>query len=100
MQRSLDAGAVVVAELPNVAGDMLEIGSRHQAVGEEHLASRHPSLRLPAEVQHDLEQLARIGALVQGARQIGRQRFGEELDLLIPLWVLCSRGDLARYTSF
>jgi hypothetical protein len=64
VQRAFDACAVVVAELPDVVGDVFEVGSRHRVVGEEHLTSRHASLRLAAEVQHDLEQLARIGAFV------------------------------------
>src|SRR6267378_3928901 len=35
MQRALDPGPVVVAELPNVVGDVIEIGTRHGVIGEQ-----------------------------------------------------------------
>src|SRR5256885_4112364 len=95
MQRALDPGPVVVAELPDVVGDVVEIGSRHGVVGEQHLASRHARLGLTAQVEHDLQQLSRVGALVQGAREIGGERAGEQLDLLVPATTLHTTGGAA-----
>src|SRR5216683_2877379 len=84
VEGALDAGAVVVAELADVVGDVFEVRCRNRAVREQHLAPRHACFRLPAEVEHDLEQLAGICALVQRARQVGGQRARQELDLLVP----------------
>src|SRR5205085_3688227 len=84
VQRPLDARPVVVAELAHVVGDVLEVGCGHRAVREKDLATGHARLGLAAEVENDLEQLARVGALVQRPSQVGRQRAGEELDLLVP----------------
>ena len=85
MQRALDAGAVVVAELADVVGDVLQVGGRNGMVCEQYLASRHASLGLAAQVEDDLEQLARVDALVQGPCQVRRQRTREQLDFLIPV---------------
>ncbi len=69
-------------------------------VGEQNLATGHARLGLTAEVQHDLEQLAGVGAFVQRLREVGREGAGEQLDLLVPFRVLRSRGDLAGDASF
>src|SRR6267143_3994665 len=97
MQRALDACAVVVAKLPDVIGDVVQVRTRNWMVGEQHLASRHASFRLTAEVEHDLEQLTRIGAFVQGAGQVGGQRAGKKLYLLVPPPALHAPGR-AAYT--
>jgi hypothetical protein len=68
-------------------------------IREQHLSPGNSSLRLAAKVKHDLEQLARIGAFVQRLSEVGRECAGEQLDLLIPLRVLRSRGDLASDAS-
>ena len=85
MQGSLDPRAIVVAELADVVGHVLEVGRRYGMVREEHLATGNPRLRLATQVEHDLEQLARMDALVERARQVGRQRTREELDLFVPV---------------
>src|SRR2546421_4836277 len=54
-------------------------------VREQDLASRHASLGLAAEVEHDFEQLARVDALVQRPREVRRQSPREQLDFLIPV---------------
>src|SRR6266550_6466829 len=95
MQRALDAGPVIVAELPDVVGHVVEVGTRHWVVGQQHLASGHASFRLAAEVEHDLQQLARIGAFVQGAGEVGGESAGEELDLLVPATALDTTGRAA-----
>src|SRR6266487_1983501 len=61
---------VLVAELSDVVGDVLEVRCGHGAVGEKHLSARHARLGLAAEVENDLEQLARVGALVQRPSQV------------------------------
>src|SRR5262249_2749319 len=84
VQRALDSGAVVLAELTDVVGHVLEVRSRDRAVGKQHLAARDARLGLAAQVKHDLEQLTGIGALVQRAREVGGQGPREQLDLLVP----------------
>src|SRR6202165_605763 len=54
-------------------------------VSEQHLVFRHAGRRLPAEVKDDLEQLARVDALMQSPRQVGRQCASEALHLFIPV---------------
>ncbi len=84
VQRPLDAGPVVIAELADPVGDVVEVGRGHRPVGEEHLPPGHPGLRLAPEVEHDLQQLGGIDPVVEGLVEVGGQRLGEELDLGIP----------------
>ena len=85
MERTLDAGPVVVAELTYVVGHMLQVGRRDRMVGQQHLAPGNARFRLAPEVEHDLEQLTGVGALVQGPRELRRKRPRQELDLLVPV---------------
>src|SRR2546423_11354995 len=85
MQRALDAGAVVVAELADVVGNVVEIGRRHRVICQQDLATWNARLGLPAKVKDDLQQLARIDSLMEGAGEVGRQRTGQQLDLLVPI---------------
>ena len=85
MQRALDAGAVIVAELTDVVGDVLQVGRGNRVVREQHLAPGHARLRLTTQIQDDLEQLARVYALMQRAGQVGRQGAREQLDLFVPV---------------
>ena len=84
MQRALDAGTVVIAELADVVGDVVEVGGRHRPVAEQHLAAGHARFRLAAEVEDDLQQFARVGALVEGAGKLRWKGAGEQLDLFVP----------------
>src|ERR1700682_2802810 len=61
-------------------------------VGEQHLPARHTGLGLATQVQHDLEELARIRALVQRAGEVWRQRPRQELDLFRPMCGLRAPG--------
>src|SRR5205823_2979308 len=70
VERTLDAGPVVVAELTYVVGHMLQVGRRDRMVGQQHLAPGNARFRLAPEVEHDLEQLTGVGALVQGPREL------------------------------
>ena len=53
-------------------------------MGEQDLAARDARLRLPAQVEHDLQQLRGIGPLMQRTVEVGRESLGEELDLGVP----------------
>jgi hypothetical protein len=94
MERALDAGPVVVAELAHIVGHVLQVRRRDRMVREQDLASGHPSVGLTAEVEDDLQQLTRIDALVQGASEVGWKRTGEQLDLVVPI------GCTSRLLSF
>ena len=54
-------------------------------VGQEHLTTGHTCFGFAAEVEHDLEELAGMDALVKRPREVGRQRASEELDLFVPV---------------
>jgi len=84
MQRALDSSAVVVAELTDIVGYVFEVRRGDGAIGKQNLATRNARLWLSTEVEHYLEQLAWIRALVKRAREIGGQRSCQQLDLLIP----------------
>ena len=70
MQRALDSGAVVIAELTDVVRHVVEIRRGDRTVREQHLAPRHAGLGFPPEVEHDLQQLPRIGPLVKRAGEV------------------------------
>ena len=84
VERALDAGAVVVAELADVVRHMVEVRRRDRMVGQQDFASRHARLRLAAKVEHDLQQFARVDAVMNRAREVRRQRSRQELGLLVP----------------
>ena len=94
MQGALDACPVVVTELPHAVGHVVEVGGGHRLVAQEHLPARHARLRLPAEVEHDLQELVGIDTLVDRLVKVRRQRLGEELDLGIPASRLPIQGFL------
>ena len=85
MQGALDAGAVVISELADIVGHVLEIGRGNRMIREQNLATGYPRRRLATEVEHDLQQFARVDPFVQRARKLGRQGTREQLDLLIPV---------------
>ena len=82
MQRALDAGAVVVAEIADAADDVFEIVLRHLHVAERRLAAGEARLRLPAEVEHDLQQLVLIDALAQRPDDVRRQRLQHRVQVV------------------
>ena len=96
MQRAFDARPIVVAELPDVVGDVVEVGRRDRMIRKQDLATRDAGFGLPAEVQDDLQELSRIDPLVESARQVGWQRAREQLDLFVPV----GGADLALVLAF
>src|SRR5215467_3774728 len=84
MQRPLDAGTVVVAELSNTARHVLQVGLGDRLAAQEDLAARYARLRLAAKIEDDLEQPCRICPLVEGVVQVRRQRLRQQLDLRVP----------------
>ena len=58
MQRALDAGAVVLAEIAHVLDHHLQVGQRDLVLAQHHLAVAKARLRQAAQVHHDFEQVA------------------------------------------
>src|SRR5262249_52110910 len=63
VQRALDAGAIVVAELADVGDDVIEVGLGHFDVAEHHLPAGIARLRKAAQIHDDLEQFAAVRAV-------------------------------------
>jgi hypothetical protein len=85
MESALDACSVVVPELPHVVGHVLQVRGCDSAVRQQDLTARYARFRLPTEVEHDLQKLCRIGALVERTCKVRGQRACEKLDLLVPV---------------
>src|SRR5438105_5532036 len=99
MQGALDAGAVVVAELADVVGHVFQVRRRNRTVGKQDFATRHARLRLTTEVEHYLEQLAGISALVKSARKVGGEGPRQQFDLLVPSWAALGRLALGPHPN-
>jgi hypothetical protein len=89
MESALDAGSVVVPELADVVGHVLEVRGGDSAVSKQDLAARHACFRLPTKVEHYLQKLCGVRALVQRTRKVRGQRACEKLDLLVPVGGSC-----------
>ena len=81
MQRALDARPVVIAERPDAGRDKLEILRRHRRLVEDDLIVGEASLRLPAEVEHDLEQQALVIEPLDRPVDVRRERQEEQVQL-------------------
>ena len=73
MERPLDAGAVVVAERPDVVDDERDVRFDDLAVEQTHLRIREAGLRPAPEVHDDLDQGVAIRQLVDRRHDLGRQ---------------------------
>ena len=73
MERPLDAGAVVVAERPDVVDDEGDVGLVDLALEQAHLRIREARLGPTAEVHDDLDEGGPIGQGVDGRHDLGRQ---------------------------
>ena len=83
MERALDAGAVVVAEGADVVDDVLQVGLDDLALEEHGLAAAaEASLRAPAEVHHDLDQVALRRQGLQGGDELGRQGGEQSVEVV------------------
>ena len=85
MQRALDTGPVIVPELTNVVRDVLQVGPGDGAVSKQDLTAWHARFGLPTKVEHYLQKLCRVCALVKRTRKVCGQRACEKLDLLVPV---------------
>ncbi len=85
VQRPLDSRSVVVAEVADALGDVLEVVVGDLDGVEDHLAIGEPRLRLATQVEHDLEEVTPLlGHALRGDGDPWRQRFDEEVELLLP----------------
>ena len=73
VERPLDAGAVVVAERPDVLDDEGDVRLDDLAVEQAHLRIREAGLRPAAEVHDDLDQGVAIRQGVDRGHDLGRQ---------------------------
>ena len=69
VERPLDAGAVVVAERPDVLDDVVDVGVADARRVEDRPRCREARLRHAAEVEHDLDQIARSAAAALDRRR-------------------------------
>ncbi len=95
VERALDAGAVVVAEVADVVDDEVEVVFGHLAVAEHDFAAGVAGLGQAAKVHHDLEQAAahlrRLEPFPEGRRQrrqqevevIGDDALGKDADRFV-----------------
>src|SRR5207248_7928225 len=70
VQRALDAGAVVLAELADARGDVIDIAGVHQAVGQIKDAAGEPCLGRPAKVEDDLQQILLVRLLLDRVENV------------------------------
>ena len=82
VQRALDAGAVVLAELADARDDVVDVALRDLALAEHDLAAGEAGLRQAAEVHDDLEQLVLVGAVAQRVADVRRQRVEQQVEVV------------------
>ena len=97
VQRPLDPGAIILAEVPDPLRDVFELGARHILFAEHEFAPIEARLGLAPQVQHQLDQRAGI-LLAQPFDELRRQHreeIGEVVgDLLLILLALVIRPRL------
>ena len=86
MQGAFDAGAVVVAEVTDALGDVFQVVVGHLDGVEDGLTVGETRLRLAAEVEDYLEQVATalLRQALRGTGDAGWKCFDEEAELLLP----------------
>jgi hypothetical protein len=82
VQRPLDAGAVVVAEVADPFDDVVQILGRNRLGPEEDLAAGQTRLRLAAEVHDDFEELVALGQGLERFADLGWQDFEQEAEVV------------------
>ena len=82
MERSLDARAVVPAELPDPGDDVCEILGGHLAVRQHLLASGEPGLGDAPKVHDDLEQAIQPVEAADALAHIGRERVEDDVQIV------------------
>ncbi len=82
VERTLDAGPVVVAEHADVVDDVRDVGVGDLAVEQVLLAGREARLRPAAEVHHDLEQVGTVREAAQPIADLRRQRLHEGIEVV------------------
>ena len=82
VERALDAGAVVVAEAPDVLHHVRDVGVGDLTLEERDLARRIAGLGLPAEVEDDLDQGRAVGQGRDRLDDLRRQRREEDVEIV------------------
>ena len=73
MQRTRDAGAVVVPKRADARDDVLDVLRRHLVGAEEDFPAGEARLRFTPQVEHDLQQLLQVVELVDRLTNVWRQ---------------------------
>ena len=74
MQRALDAGAVVLAELADARDDVVDVLDGDLALGQHELAPGVAGFRLAAEIHHDFEEVRGVAGIAQRPADMRRHR--------------------------
>ena len=82
VQRALDAGAVVFAELADARDDVLDVALGDLALAEHDLPAGEAGLRQAAEVHDDLQQLVLVGAVAQRVADVRRQGVEQQVQVV------------------
>ncbi len=82
VERPLDAGPVVVAERADLVDHQRDVGLGHLAVQEDDLAVGEARLRDAAQVQHDLDEPARVGQGMDRRHDLRRQRAEQRVEVV------------------
>jgi hypothetical protein len=82
VQRPFDTGAVVVAKVADVFGDVLEVLFGDLAVAEHDFAAGVARLREAAKVHDDFEQVDAAGLLAQEFADVGGQRLKQQIEVV------------------
>src|SRR5262249_44699790 len=81
----LDPGTVVVAEVTDPLGDVLQVVAGHLKAVEHRVAVGEARLRLAPQIEHHLQQVAMVGGEpLSRAGHPRRQRLEQQPELLLP----------------
>ena len=82
VQRALDTGAVVFAEMPDALGDIVEILAGHVHLTKQGFAVAIARFGSPTQVQHDLDQVGAVVLRFQGPQDGRRQSHQDLLQVI------------------
>ena len=85
VQRAFDSRSVVVTEQTDMLGHVVDLGVADVGGIEDGLTVGESRLRLSAEVEHHLEEVApSLRETLRGGRDAGWERCEEQVELLFP----------------
>src|SRR4029078_365000 len=82
VQRALDAGAVVIAEIADVVDHELQVVFGDLFMAEHHFAAGGAGLGQPAEVHHDLKQVGAAFGRAQRLDDARRESIEQQVEVI------------------